>query len=786
MNQINGRSGFVAYPADPLAIGECIEAGVILTHNNETQFGTWRSLQIGGQFIPLQVHEGVASSSVFVADITFLNVNVAYEVGLAIGKGTPIVLSKNSTLIGNHALAPALGIFDTIGHDAYENAASFASILQRATNRKSIVVEYPLNPGMPVYTILPRAKNDFILRITSRLKRAKLSYRVFDSGEQTRLTANEAIQKVSESYGVVLTLLPSSHAESFSHNLRTMFVAGLTVGLDKPLVLLTSGLELVPMDVADLIIECKFPVQIDEAVQSLATDVTEAFQHTIYSEGKPKTQLEKLDLGASSAENELSKLDAYYLATAAFQKTLRGEARLVVGRKGSGKSAVFFQVKKNLSRDKRKLVIDLKPDGFQLIGMKESLAPILSTGSLEHIVTAFWEYVLFCEIGTQFLRDMRNVARRDPDIAIVYHELEELFKNHGLSADSDFSERIVASLKRIEEQISSLSSDTNKGEHIQLSSPEVTNIVHSGLLTEVQTVLHKCLKFKEEVWILFDNIDKGWPAHGLTPTDIMVVRTLQDAARKVGRNLEKHGCPCHTVIFLRNDVVELLVSETPDRGKEARVMLDWNDPEALKEMVRRRLAYSGLAQDRSLEDIWRQIATPFVSGTPSFDYLLDRCLMRPRFLLDLIGHCKSVAVNVGHQRIEVEDIEKGIKIFSSELVMDIGFEIADVLGYNYKNSGDLLMKLVGSDQILSAEEIFATLLGAEPDNQDCDRLMKILLWHGVIGLSSPNGDSADYIYDFSYNYPLMEANISKLHTQSKPMFRINDAFTAGLQLATLS
>lgn len=785
MNFPHGRTGFIAYPSDPSDIGQCIESAVKLTMSDETRFGTWRSLEIGGQLIPSQVHEGVSSSSVFVADITYLNLNVAYEIGVAVGKGTPIVLIKNSTLAGNHNLAHGTGIFDTIGHDTYSNSQNLASLLQQSVSRKPLVMQYALNPGMPVYTLVPKLKNDFILRMTSRLKKLKLSFRVFDAAEQTRLTAGEAIQKVSESYGLVLTILQSSHPESFSHNLRTMFVAGVAVGLEKPIVLLSTGVEPVPMDVAEISTECRFPEQIDEAVQRLAVDITEAFQQTVYESERPKTQLEKLDLGASSAENELSKLDAYYLATDAFQKTLRGEARLVVGRKGSGKSAVFFQVKNKLSQNKKKLILDLKPDGFQIITLKESLAPFLTAGSLEHLVTAFWEYVLFCEIGTQYLWKMKFFSKNDPELYEAYKELEDVFKRHNLSSDGDFSERIVASLKRVEEQIAELQESSNNESRLTLTSPQVTNIVHRGILSEVQQVLYKCLNFKDELWILFDNIDKGWPAHGLTHTDILVVRTLIDAARKVSRNLEQHGRVCYSVIFLRNDVFELLVSETPDRGKEARVLLDWNDRDALKELVRRRLTYSGLSQDRSLDELWRQIATPYINGSPSFDYLLDRCLMRPRFLLDLIGHCKSFAVNAGHQKIEAEDIQKGIKVFSSELVLDIGFEIADVLGYSFEDAGALLIRFGGCDQILHESEIFKMLLDDNNNHDEQERLMKILLWHGVIGISSPSGDDAEYIYDFNYNYSLMAGNIAKSN-KNKTLFRINDAFTAGLQLMTLS
>ncbi len=54
-----------------------------------------------------------------------------------------------------------------------------------------------------------------------------------------------------------------------------------------------------------------------------------------------KTILESITFGASAAENEFRELSGYYLDTEQFYRALRGEVRLVVGRKGAGKTAIF-------------------------------------------------------------------------------------------------------------------------------------------------------------------------------------------------------------------------------------------------------------------------------------------------------------------------------------------------------------------------------------------------------------------------------------------------------------
>ena len=119
---------------------------------------------------------------------------------------------------------------------------------------------------------------------------------------------------------------------------------------------------------------------------------------------------------------------------------------------------------------------------------------------------------------------------------------------------------------------------------------------------------------------------------------------------------------------------ELLVGETSDRGKETKVLLDWTDPDLLRELLRRRFVFgSGLPETSSFEDVWRAITISHVGGEESSQFVIDRCLMRPRALLVLVGHCRSVAINLRHQRIEQEDFEKGLQAFSTDLLSETNF-----------------------------------------------------------------------------------------------------------------
>ena len=96
------------------------------------------------------------------------------------------------------------------------------------------------------------------------------------------------------------------------------------------------------------------------------------------------------------------------------------------------------------------------------------------------------------------------------------------------------------------------------------------------------------------------------------------MRTLIEATRKIERDLSKHEIAAHTVVFLRNDVYELLIDATPDRGKETRANVDWSEPELLRQVIQLRLAFG----DRSFAappfpEFWRLICVPLIKGEES-------------------------------------------------------------------------------------------------------------------------------------------------------------------------
>ena len=226
---------------------------------------------------------------------------------------------------------------------------------------------------------------------------------------------------------------------------------------------------------------------------------------------------------------------------------------------------------------------------------------------------------------------------------------------------------------------------------------------------------------------------QGWPTSGLEHEDLLIIRALIDATRKIEREFSRKNLIINTIVFLRNDVYELLVRETSDRGKEASVILDWTDPDLLRELVRLRIVSNELDESINFKSAWFKVFVSHYKGEETSQYLIDRSMMRPRFLLSLINQCKSFAINLNHERIEESDIEKGLAAYSADLLRDIGYELVDVS----KADDDILYSFIGCNALLTESEVRNLLEEYGVERRSIDTIFNLLLWLSLIHISEP-------------------------------------------------
>ena len=746
---------FVAYPSSPVQLVETIERAIAAANATSSvqSFRGWPENDIAGRPLTGPILDNIESASFIVADVTVPNFNVTYEIGFAIGAKKRAFLIRNDSIQDNSKSMSKIGIFDTLGYVGYSNAESLADSLTSGIDQTPLETEFPLDRKAPVYVLESPIRSDAMLRIISRVKKARLQFRSFNPSEDIRMSAIDAVEHVAASHGVVVPLLPQIMREADIHNIRGAFVAGLAHGMEKPTLILQDQSGPIPLDIRDFAKLYQRIEDIDEHVHRFALDVVESTQESEPIHISASNPLAQITIGDPMAENEFQTLDRYYLRRDEFERTVRGEVNLVVGRKGVGKTALFSQVRNHLRRDKAVIVVDLKPEGFQLVKLKEAVLDYLTEGAKGHLVTAFWEYLLLLEVAHKLLEKDKTRQRNDHTLRPHYHKLEDSYRDSPYSSQGDFSERLIDLSSFLSDKYSEQFGTSREN---RLTSDEVTEVLHTNDLKVLRDRVSTYLDHKKGVWILFDNLDKGWSLPGPNVDDILILRCLIDASRKIQREMQRKGHDFHSVVFVRNDVYQLLMKESSDFGKEMPVSLDWSDAEMLRELLRLRLVQNGYDPKTEFGRIWTELCVSHYRMEETSQYLIDRCLMRPRNLLKVFSHCKGFAVNLRHPKIEPEDIEKGINSYSNDLLIEANQELANI----EPAAEDIIYHFLGEDWKFSRDELEMLFEEYGLSEEKYDQVASFLLYFGFFGIQVPGQDPV-YIYDVGYDMKVLEVQTMK-------------------------
>lgn len=773
-------AAFFGFPHEPVELVDNIRAGIkeFEKRHGSDRLIPWTGLDYGHPDIIEEIRKRIIEADYCLFDVTKHNANVAYEIGLATGLGKPINLFLNTSIVNAFREQSNLGIFDTRRLKQYKNGHDLALLMTQPDDPYfQSAFDGQVRTEAPVFFQNLLAKNEFATRYLSSIKSARLHFRQHDPEEDSRLPLSRAYNDVVQSAGLFLSLLSKNVEDSDVHNMRAYLLAGLADGLGIPYLVLKYGDFVAPLDLRDRVTPIRYVDDVDEAVDLFAPAVIDALQeYRARNSGISRTHLNQISLGASAAENEFRRLDSYFVETREYFRALRGEAQLIVGRKGTGKTAIFWQMRDRLRADRSKVILDLRPEGYQLRKFSETLATSFSEATHEHTMTAFWEYVLLLEIAYKILEQDSYLIGRDPSLAQAYEKLSLAYHGGSEFHDGDFSERLLRLLSRLRQDIA-LKVEPLEKKKI-LTTPEITAIVFRDDIHKIRGEVFDYLQRKSSAVILVDNLDKGWTSAGVSHQDTRLLLSLIDASRKIQRDALKRGIDIGTTIFLRDDVYEFVVRVASDRGKDTVVRLSWNDVASVETLVNNRIGASGRELGIGENLSWSDIAVENVIDDRSIAYVAKHAMFRPRAVIDIIEMALSYAAQSNHDRLEEDDLIRAVDSYSVELLQNLNFEIRDVfpqadrLVYGFSNQDVWLDRS-------TVEKIITSRVGLDAN---LDRVTDILLWMGFLGVVAANG-SEIYIFDTGENIDLLKAQtgfgpnaIFSLH----PTFRV--ALRADLSL----
>ncbi len=696
---------------------------------------TWKDVDIGGRLIFCEICKTMRGAGTVFADVTTLNFNLLFEIGFCLGLGVTVRPIRDTNYAVDKRAFDELGVLDTVGYDDFVNSGKLADAVLKARDLIPMNTPKKTYRETPIYVLRGPVETEGAVRLFSALKKSPLRFRAYDPVETPRLSLSRARKQVQGSFGVIGHLLSPNREGALAHNALCALLCGMALAEQKPVLMLQEEGDEQPIDYRDIVQTYTSPDQIPHMLEESITQIIGRMQEVEPSTGpSPGGLLERLDLGDVAAENEIEGLREYYVPTGQFKLATQGHARLVIGRKGAGKTALFYAVRNAVKRGHASLVLDLKPEGHQFTRLREAVLEELTPGQQEYTIAAFWTYLLSAEIAHKILSNPGEMrfAERDPERFERYSALEEAYHQHGLVSADDLPQRLLTQVDRLAARVG--------GSGPIGARTDLAELVYGGdIRTLNDAVAEYLIHEKDAVWLLIDNLDKSWATRGSTSEDMLIVRGLLNATGALERQLEKRNVTFRPLVFIRPDIYQHLVGETPDRGKDSNINLDWDDPEVFREIIMRRItASTGLEGD--FLGVWQKVIVPNIGTEDTFTYMLDRTLMRPRDLLMFVQRAVEVAINRGHPAVTADDIKQAEHGYSEDVLLGLSYEVDDTRA----DLSESLYSFYGAATPMDQEEVNSRLRQVDLPSEKLPEALSFLLWFGFLGVEMRDTAETQY------------------------------------------
>jgi energy-coupling factor transporter ATP-binding protein EcfA2 len=361
--------------------------------------------------------------------------------------------------------------------------------------------------------------------------------------------------------------------------------------------------------------------------------------------------------GDVRAENDHRALDATFYEWQDYKTLFEATDRfIVVGRRGTGKSALTYQLNK-IWRSRHSPIILVAPNEEEVIGLRPLATMFGSTVSrIRAGIKLAWRYALLMEIGLNLQEDYKTRSQVKSSQLLTAHI--NAWRSKGGSCVGRLRSVLRESLRGVE------------GEENRIA--DLAGILQLNRLTEdVASVVGDANK---QFVILVDRLDEGYEPDSVGTGIVDGILYGTDEIRTL------LGSKVRAVVFIRDNIFRAIEDEDKDfsRNLESQVLrLHW-DQQELFYMVAKRVRFLFGVNKESDEKVWNSITSAELHGREGFKKCLQLTLYRPRDLIALLNAAYYQAQRQQRQILIEDDFDKSAKLISMTRYGDLGKEYESV------------------------------------------------------------------------------------------------------------
>jgi len=324
-------------------------------------------------------------------------------------------------------------------------------------------------------------------------------------------------------------------------------------------------------------------------------------------------ELRKIEWGDDSAEKDADLL-SYFVDTESYGRCLRKSKSIVVGRKGSGKSALRKKLEDDFSKQEDTHVINISPKYSSIRNILNE--PSLSDGFGEEI---FFQHSWLRQMMLDCLCKIGHAAKGKYASESV--EFARSISKELNRTSKDIVENVAEILQKIKVKAGKLG---DLGLQLEKELRNVADV--DSLEHHLVEITNSNAKFV----IMVDDLDLGWDNSDLSNNLLLGLLSASSYIQSLTTNI-------HVIIYLREDVYSILMEKTQHSDKYRNIeRIRWST-DGLTSILSRRIRYNF---EKAHEDIGEGVpfnkVFPSTIGTHNTEHwIVERTLSRPRELIQL-------------------------------------------------------------------------------------------------------------------------------------------------------
>ncbi|MCF7923422.1 MAG: hypothetical protein K9M55_12050 [Candidatus Marinimicrobia bacterium] len=390
-------------------------------------------------------------------------------------------------------------------------------------------------------------------------------------------------KNIKQSYAVIIDLGKSSYRENYQQFLKCALVAGMAIGSGRRVLVLNSANASKPSDIIKIIKSYSTAKEAKQLVSkfmnSLANDFALINSYTSSLPDSGSQKFKDIDLGEHVAENDTSLLESCFIETPEYYELTKPGYKLFIGRKGTGKSALFL---KRVPRAKasRHIIIHQMFDKYNLNDIYDLTLNFVKKNDIDKILAAFWTYIIFSVLSENISRHILNdsaLLGKD-DYSAEQEFLEKYDSIYADVSESTITERLIF----IYDEIARSGVTTVKEIKSKLYSREIL-----GLKKAVMTYLSAA---DVKLQLNIDGLDSNLTINKNSRIITAVLYNLHDVCSHLFTVDYKN---VSINLFVRSDLYDAFSSDISEKDKVKKFYHTW-DREILLRMINARFRYNGV------------------------------------------------------------------------------------------------------------------------------------------------------------------------------------------------